>query len=101
MAGCMELTRDMLRSPVDLTVEETDLDFSLAKEIADDHVRRHWKDPMLLAWFDGKSGAFSPQVECCDEAKPAWLVYAESRGGDVVIDINREEYVFVYRSECL
>jgi hypothetical protein len=99
MAGCVELTRNMLRSPVDLTVEEADLDFLRAKEIADDRVRRDWEDPMLLAWFDGKSGAFSPRVECCNETRPAWLVYAESRGGDVVIDINREEYVFIYRSE--
>jgi len=36
-------------------------------------------------------------VTCCSDDKPAWLVYAESRGGDLVIDINGESYVFVYR----
>ena len=52
---------------------------------------------MLLAWYDRGAGAFSPQVTCCGDAKPAWLIYAESRGGDLVIDINEEAYVFVYR----
>ena len=52
---------------------------------------------MLLAWYDQGAGRFSPQVTCCSDDKPAWLVYAESRGGDLVIDINGESYVFVYR----
>ena len=51
---------------------------------------------MLIAWFDRTSGRFSPPVECCDEEKPAWLVYAETRGANIVIDVNREAYVFVY-----
>ena len=52
---------------------------------------------MLLAWYDRDAGAFSPQAPCCTDDKPGWLVYAESRGGDLVIDLNREAYVFVYR----
>ena len=52
---------------------------------------------MLLAWYDRGAGQFSPQVTCCGDAKPTWLIYAESRGGDLVIDINEEAYVFVYR----
>ena len=52
---------------------------------------------MLLAWYDRGAGTFSPQVTCCGDDKPAWLIYAESRGGDLVIDINEEAYVFVYR----
>jgi hypothetical protein len=52
---------------------------------------------MLLAWYEAKSGRFSPAVECCSETKPGWLVYAESRGGNIAIDINDQEYVFVYR----
>src|SRR5690606_15077580 len=58
--GC-GMTRDMLQSPGDLTVEAADLDFLRTKEIPDDLVRRDWEDPMLLAWFNGKSGAFSPR----------------------------------------
>jgi hypothetical protein len=52
---------------------------------------------MLLAWYNGGTGAFSPQVPCCGDDRPGWLIYAESRGGNLVIDINDEAYVFVYR----
>jgi hypothetical protein len=52
---------------------------------------------MLLAWFDRQAGRYSPNIICCGEDKPTWLTYAESRGGDLVIDLNGEEYVFVYR----
>jgi hypothetical protein len=51
---------------------------------------------MLLAWFDKKNGRFSPPVECCGDEKPAWIIYAESRGGNITIDINQEAYVFIY-----
>ena len=43
---------------------------------------------MLLAWYDRGAGTFSPRVTCCGDDKPAWLIYAESRGGDLIIDIN-------------
>jgi hypothetical protein len=51
---------------------------------------------MLISWFDRQTGKFSPQVECGGKAKPAWLVYAESRGANIVIDVNRETFVFAY-----
>jgi hypothetical protein len=35
-------------------------------------------------------------VECCGDEKPAWLIYAESRGGRIVVDINDEDFIFVY-----
>jgi len=28
--------------------------------------------------------------------KSGWIVYAESRGGTIAIDINDEEYIFIY-----
>ncbi len=41
----------------------------------------------------------SPNVECCchESKKPAWLIYAETRGGEIQIVINELEYVLVYR----
>ena len=97
MAGCIPLSREMLRDPIDIDVTDTPLDFGRARAIAEAQARREAADPMLLAWHDRGAGRFSPQVTCCSDDKPAWLVYAESRGGDLVIDINREAYVFVYR----
>lgn len=98
MAECPVLRKDMLRNPVLVRVADEGLDFVKAKEVADREAGKRSRDPMLLAWYDGRTGRFSPQVTCCGEDKPAWLVFAESRGGDTVIDINDEAYVFVYRA---
>jgi hypothetical protein len=97
MAGCIPLSREMLKDPIDVNVPDGPLDFARARAIADRRAREMGADPMLLAWYDRGSGQFSPQVTCCGDDKPAWLIYAESRGGDLVIDINGEAYVFVYR----
>jgi hypothetical protein len=97
MAECIPLTREMLTDPVDLYVADATLDFSRARALADRRAREMGGEPMLLAWYDRATGVFSPQVTCCGDDKPTWLIYAESRGGDLVIDINDEAYVFVYR----
>jgi hypothetical protein len=86
----------MLDHPVDIRVEDAGLDFAGAREVAERRARELCENPILLAWFDGKTGRFSPNIECCREDKPSWLTYAQSRGGDLIIDINGEEYVFVY-----
>jgi hypothetical protein len=77
---------------------EKDISFEKARSAADKKARDLGDDPMLLAWYDGRSGRYSPPVECCSEKKPGWIVYAESRGGDITIDINEETFVFIYRS---
>jgi len=97
MAGCIPLSRGMLKDPIDVSVSDESLDFARARAIAETRARELGPEPMLLAWYDRGAGAFSPQVTCCGDDKPAWLIYAESRGGDLVIDINNEAYVFVYR----
>jgi len=86
----------MLADPIDVQVEEAGLDFERAKEIAGQKASEVSADPMLVAWFDRTRGAFSPPVECGGKAKPAWLVYAETRGADLVVSVNRETFVFVY-----
>ncbi len=96
MEACT-LRKDMLKNPVHLQVEDEKLDFAQAKKLADAEAQKLTPDPMLLAWYNAKTGEFSPPVTCCGEDRPAWLIYAESRGGTICIDINDEEFVFVYR----
>lgn len=95
MEKCEIVTRDVLTDPVQIH-QDKPLDFAQAREIADRTARELGADPMLLAWYEARSGRFSPPVECCSEIKPGWVVYAESRGGNITIDINDEEYVFIY-----
>jgi hypothetical protein len=97
MADCIPLRREMLKDPIDIDVADEPLDFARARSIAELRAREEGAEPMLLAWYDRGAGRFSPRVTCCGDAKPAWLIYAEARGGDLVIDINDEAYVFVYR----
>ncbi|MBW1730965.1 MAG: AF1514 family protein [Deltaproteobacteria bacterium] len=93
---CRPLERKHLKNPISVRHAAQDLSFEEAKELATELARQKVSEPMLLAWFDKKRGKFSPQVECCDTEKPSWLVYAESRGGNIVIDINDQDYVFVF-----
>jgi len=96
MTECPELTRAMLPNPVDLIIQDEALDFLRAKKAADQRARELCAEPLLLAWFDRAAGRYSPNIVCCREDLPTWLVYALSRGGDLIIDINAEAFIFVY-----
>jgi hypothetical protein len=96
LTTCPTLTREMLPDPVDLKIKDDALDFPRAKQAADRKAKELCAAPMLLAWFDRASGRFSPDIVCCREDLPSWLAYALSRGGDLIIDINAEAFIFVY-----
>ncbi len=98
MTNCKHLTKEMLNHPVQMRVDDMRLNFCSAKAIADRKAHEMSSDPMLVAWFDRNGGKFSPDTICCDREKPSWLVYAESRGADISVDINDQDYVFVYKS---
>jgi len=100
MPECVPLTREMLKDPIEIQVDDPNLDFSQAQALARRRAKEVCAEPMLLAWFDRARGAFSPNITCCREDKPSWLTYAESRGGDLVISINDLDYVFVFRGEA-
>jgi hypothetical protein len=63
MSGCIELTKDMLVSPRRLTISDRGLTFFVARGIADKEALKLNPDAMLLAWYDKKTGDFSPRVE--------------------------------------
>jgi hypothetical protein len=81
---------------IGIQVDDPDLDFADAKDLAKQKAKEICADPMLLSWYQGKTGESYPNLECGPGDKPAWIVYAESRGGDLTIDINEGQYVFIY-----
>ena len=83
---------------VELKIDNPNLDFAEAKDIAKQKATEICTDPMLLSWYQGKTGESYPNLECGPGDKPAWIVYAESRGGDLTIDINRGLYIFIFLS---
>jgi hypothetical protein len=97
MTTCKSVTKEVLTNPVEVQVDDEKLNFNSVRSIADQKAMEVASDPMLLGWYDADTGRYSPNVECCSEDKPGWIVYAESRGGNITIDINKERYVFIYR----
>ncbi|RJR43159.1 MAG: hypothetical protein C4576_15005 [Desulfobacteraceae bacterium] len=97
MNRCIAVTKEVLTNPVMVWTDEETLSFETARSMAERKAREFCPDPMLLAWYDRRSARFSPPVECCSEEKPGWIVYAESRGGNITIDVNEETFVFIYR----
>jgi hypothetical protein len=93
--------KNFLTNPVRLKSDKKPLEFKTAKLIATQKAKELCTDPMLLAWYQGKTGEYVPKTECSVGDKPAWIIYAESRGGDITIDINDEEYIFIYKSNPL
>ncbi len=98
MIASVPLTVEMLSNRHDIVTGSSEMSFSEARKLADEKAKLNLLDPMLLAWMDGKTGRFSPNVVCCDSRKPSWLIYAETRGAELSVNINDLSYVFVYRS---
>lgn len=100
---CEAPRRDLLVDPIDLSLDDAgDGDdrarFEAALDLAWTEARRRAPAPMLLSWWDGPRQRHSPPVTCCGEDRPAWMVYARSRGADLDISIDRERYVFLFWS---
>jgi len=89
---------DLVNNYVKLNIADRDLDFVEAHAIAKQKAKEFSADPMLLSWYQGKTGKYYPDIECGRSDKPAWVLYAESRGGDTAININNGEYIFIYLS---
>ena len=78
-----------------ITVEGKEVDFTLARRLAEDLASAIVSEPMLIAWFDGKKGIEHPQVPECQH-KPGWISYAEGHGGSLRVDVNQNEYSFIF-----
>jgi hypothetical protein len=100
MIDVRPVKKEMLVSPINLQVNQ-DLDFLEARTLADRQARRISPESKLLAWFDKKSWKHMPQISYGCQEKPSWLVYAQNRGGTITVDINDEEFVFIYRGQSL
>ena len=87
---------DFIMENIKLQVDDSALDFSKARDLAKEKARESCNDPMLLSWRNGKTGEFYPRFECGSGGRPPWIVFAEARGGNLTIDINDGEYIFIY-----
>ncbi len=81
-----------------IEVDSKNLSFVQVKNIARAKAKEIAEDPMLLSWYNGINGEYFPKVECGVRDKPVWIVFAESRGADIAVNINDGEYIFLYLS---
>ena len=91
-------SKNYIGDRVSLRIDDPNLDFVGAKDAAKKTAKELCPDPMLLSWYQGKTGEGYPNYECGSRDEPAWMLYAASRGGDLTIDINEGEYIFIYLS---
>ncbi len=97
---CYERWRTGASGPaIGVAITGAELDFETAELLARALARRPGEEePMLLAWFDRKSGRASPDIPECQHL-PSWLAYAQGHGSNLRVDINRGEYVFAFRRD--
>ena len=88
-----------LINPVKIRTEEPDLDFPAAQSMADEKVKSLCPDPTLISWYNATTGESHPKAECGGAGKPGWLDYAQSRNCDMTVDINDEQFVFIYLTQ--
>ena len=81
---------------IDVSVQGAALDYAAAHALAEVLTKKVARDAMLVAWFDGKNDVGYPVVQECTGDKPGWLAYAESHGGNLGVNINGGEFVFVF-----
>jgi len=81
---------------ITLHVDPPDIDFTAARERARDAIRELGADAMLLSWHNRKTGEFYSKTECGRTDRPPWIVFAESRGANLIIDINDGDFRFYF-----
>ena len=81
---------------IDVTIHGVPLDYAIASAIAQRLTQQAAGETLLLAWFDAKNNAGHPDVQECTGDKPGWLAYAQSHGGNLAVNINGGEFMFVY-----
>jgi hypothetical protein len=84
------------REEVSLRVEKAGLDLESAKQLAKRKAREICAESMLLSWNNAETGEYYPRTECGLGGRPPWVVYAEARGADLIIDVNDGQYTFMF-----
>jgi hypothetical protein len=81
---------------VNLDSDDPQLDLATASALAKKTARELDRNAMMLSYHSAKTGEFWPSYDCGGGGRPPWIVFAESRGYNLKIDINNGEYEFFY-----
>lgn len=81
---------------IEIKVPEQELDLTAANGIAKEKARALNPNAMMLSFHSRKTGEFWPKYDCGSGGRSPWIVFAESRGYNLLIDINDGEFEFFY-----
>ncbi len=79
-----------------LKVSDPDLDMAAAGALAKERARAMDPNAMMLSFHSTKTGEYWPNYECGGGGRPPWVVFAEARGYNLLIDINDGQFEFFY-----
>jgi hypothetical protein len=79
----------------EITARGMEIDSDSARGMAELLASRLAGEVTLVAWFDGRTGKGHPDVPEC-LSKPGWLAYAENHGGEIKVNVNHYDFVFVF-----
>jgi hypothetical protein len=96
MAELQATSTEYTLDTINLNVENPQLDLTAASAIAKEKAREIDSNAMMLSYHSGKTGEFWPSYDCGGGGRPPWIVFAESRGYNLKIDVNNGEYEFFY-----
>jgi hypothetical protein len=86
---------------LDLKSVAIPFDFSQAKQAADSLARVILGECVCMSWYDRGRNREAPAhvSECHDNscAVPGYVDYAQSRGAELMVDVNEGDFVFCYR----
>ncbi|MGD8702684.1 MAG: AF1514 family protein [Desulfosarcina sp.] len=95
MAELLATSGEYPLETVTITVDDPDLDLDTARNLAKIKARDMDSNAMMLSYHSRKTGEFWPNYDC-GGGRPSWIVFAESRGYNLKIDINNGDYEFFY-----
>jgi hypothetical protein len=84
------------RQVLRLRMESGAHDFESAAQRAREAAREISRDAMMLSWYDRERDTGYPAFECSGSDRPPWQVFAESRGANLIVEINEGAYLFFF-----
>jgi hypothetical protein len=81
---------------IHLTISDKKLDMAAASALAKEKARAMDPNAMMLSFHSKKTGEFWPNYDCGGNGRPPWVVFAEARGYNLLIDINDGQFEFFY-----
>ncbi|MDJ0784399.1 MAG: AF1514 family protein [Desulfosarcinaceae bacterium] len=96
MAELRNAPREYPHELVKLHSDTAELDFVTAKTLAKSKALEINPDAMMLSYYDDRKAEGFPNYDCGSRSKPPWEVFAESRGCNLIIDVDDGDYLFFY-----